>query len=114
MCEKRLVFSYCKGTYCTQIGNISHEELSPRPSGLSFLKILFHEHLLYYGVLYVIFCISYQLNDILHCGLLFDQKWISLLHGWCFGRCCLNGFILRFVIFWVPSGLRRLIRAVMT
>ena len=81
MCEKRLVFSYCGDAYYTQIGNISHEELSPRPLGLSISKILLHEHLLYNGVLYVILGIHDQPNDILGCGLSLDQKWISLLLG---------------------------------
>ena len=79
MCGKKLVFSYCEDVYCTQIGNISREELSPRPSGLSVLKILLHEHLLDYGVLYVIFCIRDKSDDVLRGGLLFDQEWVSLL-----------------------------------
>ena len=78
MFEMRLVFSYCEGAYCTQIGNISREELSPRPSGLSVSKILFHKYLLDDGVFYVIFGISDEPNDVLGGGFLFDQKWVSL------------------------------------
>ena len=65
MFEKRLVFSYCRDAYYTQIGNIFREELSPRPSGLSILKILFHEHLLYNGVLYIVLGIGDEPDDFL-------------------------------------------------
>ena len=74
MCEKRLVFSYCEGAYCTQIGNISHKELSPRPSGLSVSKILFHEHLLDYSIFDIIFGVSNELDDILSRGLLLTKN----------------------------------------
>ena len=82
----RLVFSYCEGVYCTQIGNKSRKELSPRPSGSSVSKILFHEHLLDYGVLYVIFGVSDEPNDILGCGLFLSQEWVCLLWGRFGGR----------------------------
>ena len=75
----RLVFSYCGGAYCTQIDNISHEELFPRPSGLSISKILFHEHLLDDGVLDIVFGISNEPDDVLSGGLPFDQEWVGLL-----------------------------------
>ena len=70
MCEKRLVFSYCEGAYCTQIGNISHEELSPRPSGLSALKILFHEYFLDDRILDIIFRVCDESDDVLGGGFL--------------------------------------------
>ena len=89
MCKKRLVFSYFEGVYCIQIGNISCVELSPRPSGLSVLKILLHEHLLDYGVLYVIVGVSDESDDILSRGLLFDQKWVCWFR-WRFRSRCLN------------------------
>ena len=89
MFEMRLVFSYCGDAYCTQIDNIFHKELSPRPSGLSVLKILLHEHLLYYGVLNVVFGVSNKSNYILSRGLLFDQEWICGFGGR-FGGCRLN------------------------
>ena len=104
MCGKKLVFSYCEGAYCTQIGNISREELSPRPSGLSVSKILLHEHLLNYGVLYVIFGISDKPDDILSRGLLFDQEWGGLFWGW-FGGCRLTRFTFRVLLLWVSSCL---------
>ena len=85
MFEMRLVFSYCEGTYCTQIGNISHEVLSPRPPGLSVSKILLHKHLLDNGVFYVIFSISNEPNDVLSGGLLFDQNGLV-----CFGVAALE------------------------
>ena len=105
MFEMRLVFSYCEDVYCTQIDNKSHEELSPRPVGLSVLKILFHEHLLYDGVLYIIFGIRDEPNDILSSGLLFDQEWVGLL--WCssLGRRGLNSLPIGFFFVWVPPGL---------
>src|ERR1700761_7672283 len=111
MCEKKLVFSYCEGAYCTQIGNISHEELSPRPSGSSVLKILFHEHLLNDGVLDVIFGVSNEPNDILGRGLLFDQKWVCLLRGR-FGGSSLDRFVFRILFLGVSPCLRGLLRAV--
>ena len=83
MFEKRLVFSYCEGAYCTQIDNKSCEELSPRPSGLSISKILFHEHFLYNSVLHIIFGVSDEPNYVLGSGLLSDQERVGLL--W-FGR----------------------------
>ena len=103
----RLVFSYCEGAYCTQIGNISREELSPRPLGLSVLKILFHEHLLEYGVLVVVLGIGNEPNNVLSGGLLFDQEWIGLFWGDHFGCRRLDGFFLKFPFFFrIPSSLR--------
>ena len=93
MCEKKLVFSYCEGAYCTQIGNISREELSPRPSGLSVSKILFHEHLLNDGVFDIVFGIRDESNYVLGHGLLFDQKGVCLFGQW-FRKHSLNSFIL--------------------
>ena len=114
MCEKKLVFSYCRGAYCTQICNISLEELSPRPSGLSVSKILLHEHLLYNGVLYVILGVSDEPNDVLSHGLLFDQEWVGLFESRCFGGGCLNSFFLRLFFFRVAPCLRWFVRAVAT
>ena len=114
MCEKKLVFSYCGGAYCTQICNIFHEELSPRPSGLSVSKILLHEHLLYNGVLYVIFGISNKPNNVLSSGLLFDQKWVGLFESRCFGRGHLNGFFLGLFFLQVSPCLRWFVGTIAT
>src|ERR1700761_2865985 len=104
MCKKRLVFSYCEGMYCTQIGNISREELSPRPSGLSVSKILLREHLLDYGVFNVIFGVSDEPDYVLSHGLLFDQKWVRLF-GWRFRGCGLNHFLFGVSLLGVSSCL---------
>ena len=104
MCEKKLVFSYCEGAYCTQIGNISRGELSPRPSGLSVLKILLHEHHLDDGVLHVILGVSDKSDDVLRGGLLFDQKWVCLLQGR-FGGSRLDCFIFGISFLWISSCL---------
>ena len=78
----RLVFSYCEGVYCTQIDNKSHEELSPRLSGLSVSKILLHEHLLNYGVLDIILGVGDESNYVLSRGLLLTKN----------GFICFGGF----------------------
>ena len=108
----RLVFSYCEGAYCTQIDNKSREELFPRPSGLSVSKILLHEHLLNYGVFYVIFGVSNEPNDILGCGLFLSQERVSLLGRRGFGGCSLDCFFFRFLSRWVASCLRGLFGAI--
>ena len=110
----RLVFSYCGGMYCTQIDNISREELSPRPLGLSILKILLHEYLLDNGVLYIIFGICNKLNDVLGHSLLSGQKWISLLWGGYLGGCRLNHFFVGPFFLQVSPCLGGFIRAVST
>ena len=109
-CGKKLVFSYCEGTYCTQIGNISHKALSPRPSGLSVLKILFHEHLLYDGVLYIVLGIGDESNNVLGCGLLFDQERVSRFWGQHFGGGGLNGFFLGVFFLQISSCLGGFVR----
>src|SRR6201996_4565625 len=113
MCGRKLVFSYCEGAYCTQIGNISREELSPRPSGLSVSKILFHKHLLDDRILDVIFGVRNEPNDILSSGLLFDQEWVGLLWRW-LGGGSLYSFIFGFFLLRVTPGLRGFLWAIAT
>ena len=67
--------------YYTHISNIFCKELARRPLGLSVLKILLHEHFLDDSIFYIIFGISNEPNDVLGCGLLFDQKRVGLLLG---------------------------------
>ena len=105
MFEMRLVFSYCEGTYYTQIDNKSREELSPRPLGLSISKILFHEHFLNYSVLDVIIGVGDESNYVLGRGLLFDQKWVCLF-WWCRLRGCgLNCFVFGVLLRGISSYL---------
>src|ERR1700761_9569285 len=109
MFEKRLVFSYCEGAYCTQIGNISREELSPRLSGSSVLKILFHEYFLDDRVFDIIFRVCDESDDVLSGGLFFDQERIRR-----FGGRGLNSFFFRLFVGGVSSRLRGLFRAIAT
>src|ERR1700761_2571333 len=113
MCGKKLVFSYCEGAYCTQIGNIFREELFPRPSGSSVSKILLHKYFLDDCILDIIFGVRDEPNDILSRGLLFDQEWVGLLWRR-LGGGSLYSFIFEFFLLRVTPGLRGFLWAIAT